>query len=479
MTALLINRKNYFAGAWQTSDSGRTFGVLNPATGGLIGEVPDCSEAETNRAIRSAQLALPAWRAMAADERSRKLKKFNQLIIENRKELSQILTTEQGKPLAEAEREILYAASFVEWFAEEARRVYGRTVPGPTPERRIIVTKQALGVCAAITPWNFPCAMITRKLAAALAAGCTMIVKPAPETPFSALALAELALRAEIPPSVFQVITGDAEKIASALMSSTSVRKLSFTGSTEVGKILIRQSAQTVKRLTVELGGNAPFIVFEDADIGKAVKGAMFAKYRNAGQTCVCVNRFIVHESRVEEFAAGLCSASSALKVGNGLDSGVEVGPLISIEAADKVRALIEDALSNGAKRLSGENISAIGPCFIHPTILSGVNKSMRLWNEEIFGPLCAISSFKTEEQALELANDTEYGLASYFYTKDLSRAFRVAEALESGCVAVNDTVFAFPQGPFGGMKQSGYGKEGGQEGIEEYLTTKYVMMAV
>lgn len=479
MNKLFINNKNYFAGGWHAAASSKNFAVSNPATGEKLGEVPDCGEQEINRAIDAARSALPAWRALSADDRSRRLKKFNQLILENKAALAQILTSEQGKPLPEAEREIIYAASFVEWFAEEARRVYGRTVPGPTPERKIFVMKQSLGVCAAITPWNFPSAMVTRKLAAALAAGCTMIVKPAPETPFSALALAELALQAEIPSSVFQVITGDAEKIAAGMMQSASVRKISFTGSTEVGRILIRQSADTVKRLTLELGGNAPFIVFEDADAPKAAKGAMFAKYRNAGQTCVCVNRFIVHESRLQEFAEQLCKHSAALKVGNGFEQGVEVGPLISVEAADKVRALIADANSKGAKVLSTQNVQTLGPCFVAPTVLTNVKRSMRLWQEEIFGPLCAISTFSSEEEALELANDTEYGLAGYFYTKDLSRAFRVAEALECGCVAVNDTVFAFPQGPFGGTKQSGFGKEGGQEGIEEYLTTKYVMMAV
>ena len=474
---LFIN-KAFFAGAWRDALTTECIAVYNPATQLAIGSVPNCGKVETQQAIDAARQISPGWSSQTAGERCRLLRSWFEAILRNKSELAEILTSEQGKPLAEAEREIIYGASFIDWFAEEGRRIYGETVPAPTPDRRILVLKQPIGVCAAITPWNFPNAMITRKAAAALAAGCVMIIKPAPETPFSALALVKLALEAGIPANVLQVVTGDAEPIADAFMESPLVRKLSFTGSTEVGKILIRRSAETIKRLTLELGGNAPFIVFEDADLEKAVQGALFAKYRNAGQTCICVNRFLVHEKVSDQFAQRLHEATAKLKVGNGHDEGVEVGPLINAESKAKVMRLLADAKDRGAKSYSKDS-QELGGLYCQPTVLTGVTPQMAIWQEEIFGPIASITNFKDEEHLLELAHNTEAGLAAYVYTRDLSRAWRVCEALEYGMVGLNDALISAPQAPFGGVKESGYGREGGHQGIEEYLHLKYISIAL
>lgn len=474
---LFINRA-FFAGSWREALDASTLEVVNPATQKSIGSVPNCGKLECQQAIEAAAKVFPTWNAKTAGERCRLLRAWFDAILKHKSELARILTCEQGKPLAEAEREILYGASFIDWFAEEGRRIYGETIPAPTADRRILVLKQAVGVCAAITPWNFPNAMITRKAAAALAAGCVMIIKPAPETPFSALALVKLALEAGIPPNVLQVITGEAEPIADSFMESQIVRKLSFTGSTEVGKILIRRSAETIKRLTLELGGNAPFIVFDDADLEKAVQGAIFAKYRNAGQTCICVNRFLVHEKISDQFAQRLHEATAKLKVGNGSDQGVDVGPLINAEAKAKVLRLLADAKDHGARTYSKDSKPMEG-LYCEPTVITGVTPQMAIWQEEIFGPIASITSFRDEEHLLELAHNTDAGLAAYVYTRDLSRAWRVCEALEYGMVGLNDALISAPQAPFGGVKESGYGREGGRHGIEEYLHLKYISIGL
>jgi len=430
---------------------------------------------EARRAIAAANQALPAWRSLPAKERSARLRAWFELMLEHREELACLMTIEQGKPVAEARNEILYAASFVEWFAEEGKRVYGDVIPSPQADKRLLVIKQPIGVTAAITPWNFPSAMITRKAAPALAAGCTMVLKPAPQTPFSALALAALAQQADIPAGVFNVVTGSAEEIGGEFTSNPTVRKLTFTGSTQIGRLLMAQCANDVKKMSLELGGNAPFIVFEDADLDKAAEGALIAKYRNNGQTCVCTNRIYVHDSVYDDFVLRLKSAVDGLKVGNGLESGITIGPLINDAAVEKVKSHISDALSKGAKILTGGKPHSLGGYFFEPTILTDVTQDALVAKEETFGPLAPIFRFHDESEAVGFANDTEYGLAAYFYTKNLSRAFRVAEALEYGMVGINSGAISNEVAPFGGIKSSGLGREGSKYGIEEYLEIKYI----
>jgi succinate-semialdehyde dehydrogenase/glutarate-semialdehyde dehydrogenase len=454
-----------------------TIEVRNPATGELVGSVPRLGAAETRRAIEAAETAGPAWRAKTAAERAKILRRWFELVMENQADLGLLMTLEQGKPLAEAKGEIAYAASFIEWFAEEARRIYGDVIPSPNADRRIVVIKQPVGVCAAITPWNFPSAMITRKAAPALAAGCTMVVKPAEQTPLSALALAYLAEQAGVPAGVFSVITGDARAIGGELTTSSIVRKLSFTGSTEVGRLLMAQCAPTVKKLSLELGGNAPFIVFDDADVDAAVAGAIASKYRNAGQTCVCTNRLLVQEGIHDRFADKLAEAVASLKVGNGLEDGVVQGPLIDEPAIAKVEELVHDALAKGARLVCGGKRHPLGHTFFEPTVLAGATPAMRLAREEIFGPVAPLFKFKDELDAIRMANDTEFGLASYVYTRDIGRVWRVGEALEYGMVGINTGLISNEVAPFGGVKQSGIGREGSKYGIEEYLEIKYLAM--
>jgi succinate-semialdehyde dehydrogenase/glutarate-semialdehyde dehydrogenase len=454
-----------------------TIEVRNPATGELVGSVPRLGAAETRRAIEAAETSGPAWRAKTAAERSKILRRWFELVMENQADLGLLMTLEQGKPLAEAKGEIAYAASFIEWFAEEARRIYGDVIPSPNADRRIVVIKQPVGVCAAITPWNFPSAMITRKAAPALAAGCTMVVKPAEQTPLSALALAYLAEQAGVPAGVFSVITGDARAIGGELTASSIVRKLSFTGSTEVGRLLMAQCAPTVKKLSLELGGNAPFIVFDDADVDAAVAGAIASKYRNAGQTCVCTNRLLVQEGIHDRFADKLAEAVASLKVGNGLEDGVIQGPLIDEPAIAKVEELVHDALAKGARLVCGGKRHPLGHTFFEPTVLAGATPAMRLAREEIFGPVAPLFKFKDELDAIRMANDTEFGLASYVYTRDIGRVWRVGEALEYGMVGINTGLISNEVAPFGGVKQSGIGREGSKYGIEEYLEIKYLAM--
>jgi succinate-semialdehyde dehydrogenase/glutarate-semialdehyde dehydrogenase len=433
--------------------------------------------AEARRAIEAANAALPAWRAMTAKARSALLRKWFDLMIAHQEDLAKILTAEQGKPLAEAKGEILYGASFIEWFAEEGKRIYGDVIPAQQADKRIIVLKQPIGVCAAITPWNFPSAMITRKAGPALASGCTMVLKPAEQTPYSALALAELAHRAGIPKGVFSVITGDAPVIGKEICANPIVRKVSFTGSTEVGRILMRQSADTIKKLSLELGGNAPFIVFDDADLDAAVEGALASKYRNAGQTCVSANRIFVQDSVYDAFAAKLAAKARALKVGRGTEAGVAIGPLIDRQGLAKVQEHVADALAKGAKALTGGKPDALGGLFYEPTVLVNVTRDMRLMREETFGPVAPLIRFKTEQEAIEMANNTEFGLAGYFYSRDVGRIFRVAEAIETGMVCVNSGILSTEVAPFGGVKQSGLGREGSKYGIEDYLEIKYLMI--
>ncbi|MGC5832859.1 NAD-dependent succinate-semialdehyde dehydrogenase [Ralstonia pseudosolanacearum] len=471
----------FLAGAWADADDGSTRDVTDPATGRVIGTVPAMGAAETRRAIEAAQAAQRAWRKVTARERARILRKLADLMLEHQQDLARILTAEQGKPLPEATGEIAYAASFIEWFAEEARRVYGDTIPAPQGDRRIVVNKEPIGVTAAITPWNFPIAMMTRKVGPALAAGCSMVVKPALETPYSALAFAELAARAGVPAGLLSIVTGDAQGIGGELTANPVVRKLSFTGSTAVGRLLMRQCADDVKKLSLELGGNAPFIVFDDADLDAAVEGAMVAKYRNAGQTCVCANRFYVQRGIYDAFAARLSEAVRALRVGNGAEPGVQQGPLIHQRAMDKVRAHVDNAVAQGARVLVGGKphaLSAQGGAFFEPTVIVDARPGMLVAHEETFGPLAALIPFDTEDEAVAAANDTEFGLAAYFYTRDLGRAWRVSEALESGMVGVNTGLISTAEAPFGGVKQSGLGREGSKYGIDEYLEIKYVCMA-
>ncbi|TDV15027.1 NADP-dependent succinate-semialdehyde dehydrogenase [Paraburkholderia caballeronis] len=474
----LLQTNAWIAGEWQRADDDSTFDVVNPATGQLIGSVPHMGVSETRRAIAAANAAWPAWRAKTAKERAAILRRWYDLMLEHADDLALILTTEQGKPLAEAKGEILYAASFIEWFAEEGKRVYGDTIPTPAADRRIVVTKEPVGVCAAITPWNFPAAMITRKVGPALAAGCPIVVKPAEATPFSALALAVLAQRAGVPAGVLNVVTGDPKAIGSELTGNPTVRKLSFTGSTPVGRLLMGQCAPTVKKVSLELGGNAPFIVFDDADLDAAVAGAIASKYRNSGQTCVCTNRFYVHDRVYDAFAKKLCDAVGQLKVGLGIDAGVTQGPLINDAAVRKVESHIEDALANGARVLVGGKRHALGHGFFEPTVLADVTPTMKVARDETFGPLAPLFRFSSDDEVIAMANDTEFGLAAYFYSRDIGRVWRVAEALEYGMVGINTGLISNEVAPFGGVKQSGIGREGSHYGIDDYVVIKYLCMA-
>lgn len=477
----LLRTNAFINGHWTEADSGHTFAVDDPATGEAVARVADCGPQETQRAIAAAEQALPAWRARPAKERSAILKCWHDNILAAADDLALLLTTEQGKPLVEARSEVAYGASFLEWFAEEAKRVDGDVIPSPQSDRRLLVLKQPIGVCAAITPWNFPIAMITRKVAPALAVGCTVVIKPAEATPLSALALAQLALEAGVPEGVFNVVTGAAEQapgIGRVLCDSPVVRHLSFTGSTEVGRILLRQCAETVKNVSLELGGNAPFIVFDDADLDAAVEGAIVSKYRNAGQTCVSANRIYVQESVYEAFAAKLAWRVARMSVGAGTMPGVQVGPLIEAAALRKVEEHLADAAAKGAKILVGGKRHALGGLFFEPTVVTEVTQSMRFAREETFGPVAPLFRFQTEEQAVQMANDTEFGLAAYFYARDIGRIIRVAEAIESGMVCVNSGSLSNEVAPFGGVKQSGLGREGSKYGVDDYLEIKYLTLA-
>jgi succinate-semialdehyde dehydrogenase/glutarate-semialdehyde dehydrogenase len=477
-TALLKNNLTLLAGEWVGADSGKAIIVTNPATGKAVAEVPLMGRDETERAIIAAEAAQKSWKTLTAAARAAILKRWFDLIILHKEDLAQLLTAEQGKPLTEARGEVNYGASFIEWFAEEAKRVYGETIPAPMGDRRLLVLKQPIGVTAAITPWNFPIAMITRKAAPALAAGCSMIIKPAEQTPLCAIALAVLAEEAGVPSGVLQVITGDARQIGAALCESPVVAKLSFTGSTEVGRILMRQCADTIKKLSLELGGNAPFIVFNDADLDAAVEGAMISKYRNAGQTCVCSNRLFVQDGVYEEFAKKLAVKVAQLKVGVGTEDGVTQGPLIDAAAIEKVESHVADAVAKGATIMQGGKRHGLGGTFFEPTVLANVSDDALIFSEETFGPVAPLFRFKTDEEVIELANRTEFGLASYFYSRDIGRIWRVAEALEYGMVGVNTGMISNEVAPFGGVKQSGLGREGSHHGIDEYLELKYVCIA-
>jgi succinate-semialdehyde dehydrogenase/glutarate-semialdehyde dehydrogenase len=473
----LFHQQCYINGQWQDADNGITIAVTNPATGATIGTIPKMGTAETRRAIEAANAAWPAWREMTAAERSILLRRWFVLILERQHDLALLMTAEQGKPLAEAQGEIRYAASFIEWFAEEGKRVYGDTIPQHQRDKRIVVIKQPIGVCAAITPWNFPSAMITRKAGPALAVGCTMVVKPATQTPYSALALAELATRAGIPDGVFNVVTGDSGAIGGEMTQNPIVRKLTFTGSTEIGKLLMEQCAGTVKKLALELGGNAPFIVFNDADLDAAVEGAIASKYRNTGQTCVCTNRFLVQDGVYDAFAAKLVTAVEKLTVGDGLQGVTQQGPLINMEAVEKVETHISDAVAKGAAILTGGQRHILGGSFFQPTVLSNVTSAMAVAREETFGPLAPLFRFSSEQEAVQIANDTEFGLAAYFYSRDIGRVWRVGEALEYGMVGINTGLISTEVAPFGGVKESGFGREGSKYGTEDFLEIKYLCM--
>jgi len=469
--------KAYIGGAWVAADGGATFSVTNPATGEVLGHVPDMGAGETRRAIDAAATAWPAWRDRPAKERAQIMRRWFELILADQERLARIITAEQGKPIAEARSEIAYGASYIDWFAEEGRRVYGDIVPGAM-DRRLLVIKQAIGVAAAITPWNFPSAMLARKLAAAAAAGCTMVVKPAELTPFSALALVELGARAGVPAGVVNVVTArNPAPVGEELTRNPTVRKLTFTGSTEVGRILLRQAAENVQKCSMELGGNAPLIVFDDADIDLAVKGAIATKYRNCGQTCISANRFLVQASVAETFAQKLSAAASRLTVGEGLEEGVAIGPMIEEAAIEKVERHISDAVAHGAKVLTGGARHALGGLFFQPTVLANVSPDALIFREETFGPVAPIIAFDTEADAIRLANATPYGLAAYFFSRDVARIFRVAERLEFGMVGVNETILSSEAAPFGGVKQSGLGREGSRYGIDDYLEIKYVCL--
>ncbi len=476
----LLKRNGYIDGRWVDADSAASFRVTDPATGETVGEVSDMGVAETRRAIDAAARALPGWRAKTAKERGAILRKWYDLVLAHAEDLALLMTTEQGKPLAEARGEVAYGASFIEWFAEEGRRAYGDVIPTTASDRRLLAIKQGIGVCAAITPWNFPIAMITRKVAPAFAAGCTVVAKPAGATPLSALALVELAEQAGFPPGVFNmIVTGtQSSKIGEELCTNTRVRKVSFTGSTEVGRILLRQSADTIKKLSLELGGNAPFIVFDDADLDAAVEGAIASKYRNAGQTCVCANRIYVQNGVYDAFARKLAARVRQFKVGPGIEDGVVIGPLIDDAAVGKVEEHVADALAQGAKVALGGKRHSLGGRFFEPTILTGVKSSMRVAREETFGPVAPLFPFETDDEAIAMANDTEFGLAAYFYSRDVGRIFRAAEAIESGMIGVNTGLISTAEAPFGGVKQSGLGREGSRYGIDEYLEVKYVCLA-
>ena len=473
----LLRQQAYINGQWVDADNGATVAVTNPANGEQIGTVPLMGAAETRRAIEAANAAWPAWRKKTARERALILRKWNDLILANTDDLALLMTAEQGKPLTESRGEVAYGASFIEWFGEQAKRVAGETLASPSAGQRILVTREPIGVCAAITPWNFPIAMITRKAGPALAAGCPMVLKPAQATPFSALALAELAARAGVPAGVFSVVTGKSGDVGGEMTSNPIVRKLTFTGSTDIGRLLMEQSAPTIKKLSLELGGNAPFIVFDDADLDAAVEGAIASKYRNAGQTCVCANRLYVQDSVYDAFAEKLVAAVNKLKVGNGVEEGVTQGPLIDANAVEKVEQHIADALDKGARVLTGGKRHALGHSFFEPTVLADVTSDMLVAREETFGPMAPLFRFKTEEEAIALANDTEFGLASYFYARDVGRIWRVSEGLESGMVGVNTGLISNEIAPFGGVKQSGLGREGSHLGIDDYLVVKYVCL--
>ncbi len=473
----LLVQRCLIGGRWTEADDGATLVVRNPASTAEIARVPACGAAETQNAIAAAEAALPAWRERTAKARAQVLMQWLQLIQQHTEDLAALITAEGGKPLAEARGEVAYGASFVEWFAEEGKRAYGETVPSPAADKRILVIKQPVGVCAAITPWNFPLAMITRKVAPALAAGCTVVVKPAEQTPLTALALARLAEQAGFPAGVFNVITGDPVAIGGALTASPVVKKLSFTGSTEVGRLLMAQSAPTLKKLSLELGGNAPFIVFDDANLDQAVAGAIAAKYRNSGQTCVCANRFLVQAGIYDAFAARLAEQVAQLQVGDGSAPGTQQGPLIDAEALAKVQSHVADALEKGARLLTGGRPHARGGNFFEPTVLADVTPAMRVATEETFGPVAPLFRFDTEAEAIRMANATEYGLAAYFYTRDVARAFRVGEALEYGMVGINTGLISNEVAPFGGIKQSGLGREGSRHGLDEYLELKYLCL--
>ena len=470
----LFREACYINGEWQGAGSNETIVVTNPASGEVLGTVPKMGVDETRAAIEAANDAYPAWRAKTAKERATILRKWFDLMMENQEDLAKMMTAEQGKPMKESMGEIVYAASFIEWFAEEGKRIYGDTIPQHAPGKRIVVTKEPIGVCAAITPWNFPAAMITRKAGPALAAGCTMVVKPATATPYSALALAELGERAGIPAGVFSVVTGSSGAIGGEMTSNPIVRKLTFTGSTEIGKLLMEQCAGTIKKTSMELGGNAPFIVFNDADIDEAVEGAMASKFRNTGQTCVCANRLLVQDGVYDEFSKKLAAEVEEMRIGDGLKGETEQGPLIDMAAVEKVEEHIEDAVAKGAKVISGGSRHDLGGTFFQPTVLAEVNTDMKVTKEETFGPVAPLYRFETEDQALQMANDTEFGLAAYFYSRDIGRIWRVMEGLEYGIVGVNEGIISTEVAPFGGMKESCTGREGSKYGIEDYLEIKY-----
>lgn len=471
----LLRQQCYIDGKWCDADSGATIDVTNPATGEVLGTIPKMGADETRRAIEAADKAWARWRKLTAKQRAGILRRWFDLMMANTDDLALIMTAEQGKSLAESRGEIAYGASYFEWYGEEGKRAYGDTIPTSSPDRRIVVTKEPIGVCAAITPWNFPSSMITRKAGAALGAGCPIVVKPATQTPYSALALAVLAEEAGVPPGVFSVLTGSASAIGAEMTSNALVRKVSFTGSTEVGRLLMQQSASSIKKVSMELGGNAPFIVFEDADLDAAIEGAMASKYRNSGQTCVCANRIYVHEKVYDAFADKLVAAVSKLKVGNGMEEGVNQGPLIDNAAVEKIKEHIEDALSKGGKLLAGGKPHALGQSFFEPTIITGVTTDMKVAREETFGPLAPLFKFSSDEEVIKLANDTEFGLAAYFYSRDIGRVWRIAEALEYGMVGINTGIVSNEAAPFGGVKQSGLGREGSHFGLDDYLVVKYM----
>ena len=473
----LFRQQCYIDGAWVDADTGATVDVTNPATGETIGTVPRLGADETRRAIEAANAAYPAWRAKTAKERAGVLRKWFELMLANLDDLAVLMTAEQGKPMAESRGEIAYAASFLEWFAEEGKRAYGDVIPQTVGDRRIVVTKEPVGVVASITPWNFPSAMITRKVGPALAAGCTIVAKPATATPYSATALAELAERAGVPAGVFNVVTGSAGAIGGEMTSNPIVRKITFTGSTEVGKMLMEQSARTVKKVSMELGGNAPFIVFDDAQMDAAIAGAMASKYRNTGQTCVCANRFLIQDDVYDEFSEKLADAANKLVVGDGLKGETQQGPLIDAAAVDKVEEHIEDAVAKGARVIAGGKRHELGGTFFEPTVLADVDTQMKVAREETFGPVAPLFRFSTEDEAIRLANDTEFGLAAYFYSRDIGRIWRVAEALEYGIVGINEGIISTEVAPFGGMKESGIGREGAHHGLDEFLEVKYMCM--
>jgi succinate-semialdehyde dehydrogenase/glutarate-semialdehyde dehydrogenase len=473
----LFRQHCYIDGEWVDAIGRGTIPVTNPATGETLGSVPKMGAEETRRAIEAADRALPAWRARTAKDRAQILRRWFDLMMANQDDLATLMTAEQGKPLAEAKGEIAYAASFIEWFGEEGKRIYGDTIPSHGTDKRIVVIKEPIGVCAAITPWNFPAAMITRKCGPALAAGCTMVLKPATATPYSALALCELAERAGVPKGVFSCVTGGAKEIGGEMTSNPTVRKLTFTGSTEIGKLLMEQCAGTVKKMSLELGGNAPFIVFDDADIEMAVRGAIASKYRNAGQTCVCANRILVQDGVYDAFTKRLAETAGAMKVAQGFEAGAVIGPLIDMNAIEKVESHIADAVQKGAKIVIGGKRHALGGSFFEPTVLTGVTTDMLITREETFGPVAPLYRFKTEAEAIKMANDTEFGLAAYFYSRDIGRIWRVAEALEYGIVGINEGIISTEIAPFGGMKESGIGREGSHYGIEEFLEVKYLCL--